>query len=505
MNDQLEKINILWFKKDLRIEDNEALIEASKGYRVLPIFIVENELWAQNTYSYRQWQFCKESLIDLNHELKSLGQNLIIRSGDVIEIFEEICKSFKIIGIYSHQETGDYYTYKRDERLRNWALNKNIPWKEYLQFAVFRGKINRDFWANSWNKHLEKKIPHTKLKLNTVDFRSEDIPNDDFFKFKEDKCFGRLKGGRKEGLLRLETFFRKDISLYSKNISNPDKSKDNCSRLSPYITWGCLSIREIYKKANLKNDINRKMFKSRIAWHCHFIQKLESEPELEFREFHSYFNNLRKKNNVFLKLWSEGNTGYPFLDACMRSLNHNGWLNFRMRAMLMSFASYNLWIPWQESGEILAKKFVDYEPGIHWCQCQMQSGTTSINTNRIYNPVKQGKDHDPEGVFIRKWLPELENISTHFIHEPWLMDNYEEYKILNKINYNNPIVNIKETSSYARKRLYEITQKEGYWDISKNIFKKHGSRKSNFRKREKSKKLKKDPNNPYQFELNLKI
>ena len=287
----MEKINILWFKKDLRIYDNEALNEASKKFKVLPIYIVDKNLWAQNSYSYRQWQFCKESLIDLNHELKSLGQNLIIRSGDVIEIFEEICKSFKIIGIYSHQETGDYYTYKRDERLRNWALNKNIPWKEYLQFAVFRGKINRDFWANSWNKHLEKKIPHTKLKLNTVDFRSEDIPNDDFFKFKEDKCFGRLKGGRKEGLLRLETFFRKDISLYSKNISNPDKSKDNCSRLSPYITWGCLSIREIYKKANLKNDINRKMFKSRIAWHCHFIQKLESEPELEFREFHSYFNN----------------------------------------------------------------------------------------------------------------------------------------------------------------------------------------------------------------------
>ena len=501
----MEKINILWFKKDLRTQDNEALFEASKNFRLLPIFIIENDLWSQKTYSDRQWQFCKESLIDLNQDLKKLGQQLIIRTGDVIETFEEISKSFKIMGIYSHQETGDYFTYKRDQKIRNWAIKHNIPWKEYLQFAVFRGKTNRDYWSNNWKKHLEKKIPQIKLKLNPINFRSGNIPNDDFFKFKEDKCLGRLKGGRKEGLLRLEIFLRKDIYLYRKNISKPDKSMDNCSRLSPYITWGCLSIREIYKKANFKNDINSKMFKSRLAWHCHFIQKLESEPELEFKEFHSFFNNLRRKNDRFLKLWSEGKTGYPFLDACMRSLNYNGWLNFRMRAMLMSFASYNLWIPWQESGVMLAKKFVDYEPGIHWCQCQMQSGTTSINTNRIYNPVKQGKDHDPEGEFIRKWLPELKNIPNHFIHEPWLIVNYEEYKNLNKINYNNPIVDIKETSRSARERLYKITQIEGYWDISKNVYKKHGSRKSNFRKRIKSKKQKKDQKNLHQFELNLEI
>ena len=499
----MEKINILWFKKDLRIEDNEALFEASKNFKILPIYIIENDLWSQNSYSDRQWQFCKESLIDLNQDLKTLGQQLIIRTGDAIETFKEISKSFKIMGIYSHQETGDYFTYKRDQKIRNWAIKNNIPWKEYLQFAVFRGKTNRDFFANNWKKHIEKNIPQIKHKLKPVNFRLGNIPNNDFFKFKEDKCLGRLKGGRKEGLLRLEIFLRRDIYLYRENISNPDKSKDNCSRLSPYITWGCLSIREIYKKANFRNDINSKMFKSRLAWHCHFIQKLESEPELEFKEFHSFFNNLRRKNDRFLKLWSEGNTGYPFLDACMRSLNYNGWLNFRMRAMLMSFASYNLWIPWQKSGEILAKKFVDYEPGIHWCQCQMQSGTTSINTNRIYNPVKQGKDHDPKGEFIREWLPELKDLPNHFIHEPWLIVNYEEYKNLNNINYNNPIVDIKKTTRSARERLYKITQIEGYWDISKNVYKKHGSRKSNFRKRIKSKKQINDKKTLHQFELNL--
>ena len=96
----------------------------------------------------------------------------------------------------------------------------------------------------------------------------------------------------------------------------------------------------------------------------------------------------------------------------MRALRHHGWINFRMRAMLMSVASYQLWLPWRQSGEALARLFVDYEPGIHWNQCQMQSGTSGINTVRIYNPIKQGLDHDPEGRFIRQWLPELRDVPS---------------------------------------------------------------------------------------------
>ena len=172
-----------------------------------------------------------------------------------------------------------------------------------------------------------------------------------------------------------------------------------------------------------------------------------------------------------------------------------------MRAMLMSFASYNLWLPWQDSGSELAKKFVDYEPGIHWNQCQMQSGTTSINTNRIYNPIKQGKDHDPKGKFIKKWVPELKNVADNFIHEPWLLSkfNSEEYS---KLVYIKPIVDIHKTSREARERIQEITQKKGYWDISKKIYLKHGSRKKTaINKRPKKSNNKKQ----IQYELNLGI
>ncbi|ABM71608.1 putative deoxyribodipyrimidine photolyase [Prochlorococcus marinus str. MIT 9515] len=478
----MKNINILWFKKDLRINDNEALIESLKDRDIIPIFIIEKEIWSQKTYSDRQWQFCKESLLDLRISLANIGQPLIIRTGKVIEIFDQISNNFEIKAIYSHQETGDYLTYKRDQEVRKWASMKKIIWKEYLQFSVFRGKLDRNNWSTKWKKNMERKLFTEPSKINPIEIDPGEIPPDNFFCFKDDFCKGRLKGGREIGLKRMEYFFSNKLSYYSKDISSPEKSFDSCSRLSPYISWGCISIKEIIHKANSITNPNSKMLKSRLTWHCHFIQKLESEPELEFKEFHPYFQKIRKKDSHLLKLWSEGKTGFPFLDACMRSLNFHGWLNFRMRAMLMSFASYNLWIPWQESGSELASKFLDYEPGIHWNQCQMQAGTTSINVNRIYNPIKQGKDHDPKGNFIKKWVPEIQNYPENFVHEPWLMEKFNSKEYENS-EYIKPIINLSETTKNARKRIQEITQREGYWDISKGIYMKHGSRRKALNKR----------------------
>jgi deoxyribodipyrimidine photo-lyase len=121
-----------------------------------------------------------------------------------------------------------------------------------------------------------------------------------------------------------------------------------------------------------------------------------------------------------LDAWKAGMTGYPMVDACMRALSSTGWMNFRMRAMLVSFAAYDLWLPWRDIGLHLAPLFTDFEPGIHWSQVQMQSGTTAINALRIYDPTKQAVDHDPTGEFIRQWIPELRDIDAAHVHRPWL-------------------------------------------------------------------------------------
>ena len=489
----METINLVWFKKDLRTYDNEALCEALKTENVIPIFVVEPDLWKLPDHSSRQWEFVRECLIDLNNSLSDIGLKLIIRVGNIQDVIKEFMKIFIVKGIYSHEETGNEWTFKRDQDLRRYTKNENINWYEYRQFGVFRGLKTRKSWSQKWEQHMSQELINDLRRVNYfIDIPSHNLPSSKSLKLNLDKCSHRIQGGRKQGLHKLDEFLKYKIDNYQYSLSSPLKAFDGCSRLSPYLTWGCLSIREVVKAIRKTKKRGSRAIDSRLHWHCHFIQKLESEPELENREYHPYMSGIRNSNQIFLKAWSQGLTGIPFIDACMRSLNSHGWINFRMRAMLMSFASYQLWLPWQESGLCLARKFIDYEPGIHWTQCQMQSGTTSINTIRIYNPIKQGYDHDPEGIFIRTWVKELQYLPSKFIHEPWEIDLFRQNDssfVLGK-NYPLPIVDPIISTKTARAKLKEIRNKPDFFDIAKNILEKHGSR-----KRRKS-KLKKNQNNP---------
>jgi deoxyribodipyrimidine photo-lyase len=171
----------------------------------------------------------------------------------------------------------------------------------------------------------------------------------------------------------------------------------------------------------------------------------------------------------------------------MRALNQHGWINFRMRAMLMSFASYHLWLPWRQSGLSLARKFVDYEPGIHWPQVQMQSGTTGINTLRIYNPVKQGLDHDPHGSFTRAFVRELDAVPDEFIHQPWLWPG------ASGLAYPPPIVDHVAAAKAARDLLYAVRKSAPHREAAHDIASKHGSRKTRIRKTARKRKPPPEP------------
>ena len=223
-------------------------------------------------------------------------------------------------------------------------------------------------------------------------------------------------------------------------------------------------------------------FAGRLRWHCHFMQKLEDEPRIEFENFARVCDGLRENdfNDAHFAAWCEGRTGYPMVDACMRSLRATGWLNFRMRAMLVSFASYHLWLHWRPTGVFLARQFLDFEPGIHWSQMQMQSGTTGINTLRMYSPTKQALDQDPDGVFIRRWVPELARVPLPYLAQPWKME--ESVQRLAGcsmgVDYPLPIVDEKEALKAAKDRMYGLRKTEQAREESSAVQARHGSRKS---------------------------
>ena len=474
-------VQLVWFKKDLRVEDHRPLAQAIARGPVLPLYVVEPEFWKQRDASERQWLFCRDALLDLREALAQLGQPLIVRCGDVLEVFQRAHRQFGIDGLWSHEETGNNWTYQRDQRVALWCRQHGIHWEEIPQFGVIRRLPSRNRWAKRWETQMAESLtpPPQKLPfISDIDVGAIPVRPDSGLAL--DSCPNRQPGGRSMALRELDDFLEHRCMRYSSSISSPNTAFSGCSRLSAYLTWGCLSMREVIQTSRGYKGRGVSSFESRLHWHCHFIQKLEAQPAIEFEDFHPFMRGVRQANDERLTAWAEGRTGVPFVDACMRALQSHGWINFRMRAMLMSFASYHLWLPWRESGLHLARQFVDYEPGIHWSQCQMQSGSTAINTVRVYNPIKQGQDHDLDGAFIRAWVPELQMVPDVYVHEPWKLSlpGQRQAKVKLGETYPFPIVEPAVAAREAKQKIWDIRKRSGFSAIADDIQRRHGSRRS---------------------------
>ena len=477
---------IVWFRYDLRLEDNQAFIEATKNGNVLPIFIFDKNYYKLDTSSSFHLKFCEDSLKDLNQSLKNLYNSKInIYYGDTTEILKNISKKFNISEIYSHHVFKNNYLSKIDGKISKFFKECNIQWYLFNQFGIQLGKRDRYRWSYNWNKFINQPVLEKRVNCNFIidpDHNKNCAISTNFI---DDKLI--QEGGRKNAVKLLNSFLDNRSDNYQKEMSSPITGEKSCSRLSPYITYGNISLREIYRatKQKLNEDISivkKKSliaFKSRLAWHCHFIQKLYDEPEIEFKNLNSAFDGLREDdfNPYYYEAWKNGNTGYPFIDACMRYLKVNGWINFRMRAMLVSFASYQLWLDWKITSKHMAKLFTDYEPGIHYSQFQMQSGTTGINSIRIYNPIKQSIDQDPDGNFIRKWVPELKNVQGKLIHEPWKMTYIDQKSISIELgkNYPLPIIENNKATKIAKDKIWKVKKSKEAKLLSSQILIKHAS------------------------------
>jgi deoxyribodipyrimidine photo-lyase len=479
---------ILWFKRDLRGADHPALARAAQaGGPVLPLYIVEPGLWAQSDADARHYGFLRDALVDLKDQLHRIGLHLVIRVGEAVPVLEDLRAQHAITHLISHEETGNSWTYARDRAVAAWARGHSVAWEELPQSGVVRRLRGRDGWAAARDRFTAAPVVKPGQVTMLQGVPSDALPGAGRLGLGADAP-QRQRGGRAEGLALLDSFLMERGRDYRRAMSSPLTGATACSRLSPHLAFGTLSSREVEQAAARRAAELRgaadgwskdnwagavQSFRSRLAWRDHFMQKLEDEPALEWRCLHPAYEGLRPAIPDAEKLaaWQKGETGLPFVDACMRSLAATGWLNFRMRSMVMAVASYHLWLDWRATGAHLARMFTDYEPGIHWSQVQMQSGTTGINTLRIYNPIKQGQDQDPTGAFTRAWVPELAAVPDALLQEPWRWDGAQG------LPYPAPIVDVKQAAAWARDRVWAVRQGDGFRAQAAQVVRKHASRK----------------------------
>ena len=460
-------INVVWFKRDLRLEDHaplKAAIEA--GLPVLLIYVFEPSLQQSPDWNIRHWQFVYQSIEDLNFELVDYQSQLHFFHAEAPNAFEHILKTHKIHTVFSHQETGIQITYDRDKHLQQFFEQKDIEWQEFESNGVARGRKNLRGWNAQWQNFMEAPLATPALEqLRGVSYEIND------FAFLFDYVTGQKihlypksyqPAGMRSAHKHLKSFAQKKVNKYLAQTNQPAASQKSNSRLSPYLAWGNLSMRQVYQycqpelSKSPENVENMEAFLDRLREHCHFIQKFEMECHLEFESASEEYKALRQpRKKDLLEAWKNGQTGFPIVDASMRCLQQTGYLNFRMRAVSVSFLTHHLWQSWKTGVHYLAQQFLDYEPGVHFMQFQAQAGAMGSNRVRIYNPAKESRKHDAEAVFIKKWVPELKNIPAGIVHDPGSITVIEQtfYKCTIGKDYPAPVVDIKVTTQHAKEEL----------------------------------------------------
>ncbi len=495
---------IYWHKHDFRLFDNPALIAAvslakSQNSIFVPILGLETDLIKNSKTAFEFAEFHQfgylSSLLPLYQNYVHFGIKPVLFEDPILEILKKILRYGEITHLVSHQEHGTTGTWDRDKIVARFCKEHNIKWLEIPPSSVKRGFLNRDDRDKIFKKYVNSPLlPIPKFETELKKDDKIEIFNKEFEKSNREifdqflekqtslqKKYNLPQASEKIGLEMLKSFTKTRSKYYRGGISSPNSALIYGSRLSQFLAFGSLSLRFVYQyfwqeiKLNSDSKIRSGILGAlqRLHWREHFIQRLETEAGMSQTAINQNFNQIIYTHNLELfQRFKTGSTGEVLIDACIRCLLQTGFINFRMRAMLVSYAVFGLDLDWREVGRFLASIFLDYEPGIHWSQIQMQSGITGINTIRVYSPQKQLLDQDPNCVFVKKWLPELKEI------EPEIIKKYTTISLFvaSKNLYPEPATDFKQACKINKLKTFGV-RKSADRTINKAVYVKHGSRK----------------------------
>jgi deoxyribodipyrimidine photo-lyase len=453
-------MNLVLFYKDLRISDHQPLAEAAKLGEVLPLYVFEPSVWSETGLSARHFEFVLESLDELSLQIQERGGQLFFATGKIEGVLSELLRTYGTLTLFAHKET------VAENRVRKWMVENHQTVLTYgPEFEKGTGKGFKSLWTAILNEPIIDPPRSFKMPEDTPELLFTDLKKLQNFKVKGCKIRFGQQGGEIKALETLESFLENRFTNYILNHDNPLQSSLSSSRLSAYLTWGNISERTIFQKTNemlqtcsdgdaqrqLKEFLTNLFSRAKVLHHAKDYQV-----NVEMSSIRNTWNE------EWYQRWVDGKTGIPIIDAAMRSLYKTGWLNFKLRGMVIAFICNTLLLDCRKPSMALAELFLDYEPVIHNFYVQMQAGMYGQQKVKWINPVKNGKQLDPNGDFIRRYVPELYMIPAEYIHEPWLYPGFYN------LGYEAPMVDAVKATKHAKLHFEKVLNKGSAIPKTKN-------------------------------------
>lgn len=410
--DSIREVAIFWFRRDLRLDDNAGLYHALKsGVPVLPLFIFDTEILDKlEDKTDRRVQFIHQEITTLQKQLRELGSDLIVEHGSPIEVWKKLLDRYSIKAVYTNH---DYESYpaQRDKQVAEMLREKGISFKTYKDIVVFE----RDEVVKDDGTPYTVFTPYSKkwkAKLN--DFYCRSYPTEKYFGNFWQGFIGTAPTLSEIGFKATDFVFPEKVvknevvKHYTENRDFP--GINGTSKLGLHLRFGTLSIRKLLNYARQRNET----FVNELIWRDFYHQILWHFPYVEHSAFKKDYDQIEWVNNEeHFEKWCNGQTGIPLVDAGMRELNETGYMHNRVRMVVASFLTKNLLIDWRWGEAYFAKKLLDFDLAANnggW-QWAAGSGTDAAPYFRVFNPVAQAERFDPDGVYIRKWVPEVNTSS----------------------------------------------------------------------------------------------